>query len=99
MSIVAWHVRRAFATEEIGITGDVDLRGRLLPVLGVEEKASVAMREGMELFIVPSECFKTYQAHDFNNLSDDPALIDYARRAMQGADTMLDVIHLVMQGE
>lgn len=40
--------------ESVGITGDMDLRGRVLKVSCIREKALEAMREGAEMLLVPS---------------------------------------------
>jgi ATP-dependent Lon protease len=39
---------------DVALTGEITLRGRVLAVGGVKEKAVAALREGMEVMVLPA---------------------------------------------
>jgi ATP-dependent Lon protease len=40
---------------DVGMTGEITLRGRILPVGGIREKALAARRAGVKSFILPTK--------------------------------------------
>jgi ATP-dependent Lon protease len=72
---------------DIAMTGEITLRGRVLPVGGVREKALAAHRAGMTIMILPRR-----------NLKDLDELAPYVREGMTFApvDTMDQVLALAL---
>jgi ATP-dependent Lon protease len=70
------------------LTGEVTLRGRVLPVGGVREKALAALRAGISRVILPRK--------NLQDLQDIPA--DLKRRiTFLPADTMDDVLDAALE--
>lgn len=91
---------------DIAMTGEVSLRGRVLPVAGVKEKIAAAHRAGIYKFVLPTQNRKdlkdiTRQLRDemefifIDRIEDlfDTALMDYE----PGAETLEDLLRLEMQ--
>jgi len=51
---------------DVGMTGEITLRGRVLPVGGVKMKVLAAHRAGLTTVIIPRR-----NEHDLNDLPDD----------------------------
>ena len=99
MSLVSWMLRLPLREDVVSITGDLDLRGRLHPVLGLVEKAKWAMEEGVELIIAPKVNVEACEKDQFANFSSVPGLQEYARNTFCGAATMAEVMGLAVEGE
>ena len=48
---------------DVSMTGEITLRGRILPVGGVREKALAARRAGIKTFILPRKNESNLEAH------------------------------------
>ncbi|MDR2656623.1 MAG: endopeptidase La [Oscillospiraceae bacterium] len=59
------------ARQDVAMTGEITLRGRVLPIGGVREKVLAAYRSGMKVVLLPEE-----------NLKDLTEVPDQARKAM-----------------
>jgi ATP-dependent Lon protease len=72
---------------DVAMTGEITLRGRVLPVGGVKEKALAAHRAGMSVMILPRR-----------NLKDLDELAPYVREQMSFApvETMDDVLEMAL---
>jgi ATP-dependent Lon protease len=72
---------------DVAMTGEITLRGRVLPVGGVKEKALAAHRVGMSMMILPRR-----------NLKDLDELAPYVREQMTFApvETMDDVLEFAL---
>ena len=44
-------------TEGMGMTGEISLRGNVLPIGGLKEKSTAAHRAGLKHILAPSSCF------------------------------------------
>ena len=53
---IASQVSGRVVPSHVGMTGEVTLRGRILPVGGIKEKALAAHRAGLRVFILPRRC-------------------------------------------
>ena len=62
------------ARKEVGMTGEVTLRGRVLPVGGVREKILAAHRAGLSKVIIPGKNMKDL-VHIPRRIRDDIALV------------------------
>lgn len=96
LSVVQWLWRHRAYLPDVGVTGAVDLRGRLLRIGGVEEKAREAARTAVRTLVLPQELFEEYSRDDFAQMPAD--LRDYARGAFRGAASMLDVLGHAFEG-
>ncbi|HEY8444892.1 MAG TPA: S16 family serine protease, partial [Bacilli bacterium] len=47
-----------YINHEVGMTGEITLRGRVLPIGGLREKAIAAHRSGLTKIIIPKENMK-----------------------------------------
>lgn len=100
LSLVQYLWRHRPCLPDVGVTGIVDLRGRLLPVGGIEDKAERAELGGVSRFILPQAQYDEYSRDDFAKLlPSGEACRAYARRAFRGATTMLDVLRHAFEGE
>lgn len=91
---------------DIAITGEVSLRGRVLPVAGVKEKIAAAHRAGIYKFVLPAQNRKdlkdiTKQLRDemeFIFIDRTEELFEIALLEYQpGAETLEDLLRLEMQ--
>jgi ATP-dependent Lon protease len=86
-AIVSLATRRPVRAD-VALTGEVTLRGRVLPVGGVREKALAALRAGIARVILPRR--------NLQDLNDIPA--DLKRRmTFLPADTMDDVLEAALE--
>ncbi len=78
---------------DVGMTGEITLRGRILPVGGVREKVLSAHRAGLEVVIIPAENEK--------DLVDVPqkALDELDIRQVKHMDEVLEIALLQRRGE
>ena len=76
--------------EDVAMTGEVTLRGQVLPVGGIKEKALAAQRAGVTTFILPRR-----NEHDLDDLP--PALKDQLR--FVPVDTIDDALEIAMPDE
>ncbi|MFA4830438.1 MAG: S16 family serine protease, partial [Thermodesulfovibrionales bacterium] len=74
--------------KDVAMTGEVTLRGRVLPIGGLKEKALAAKRMGIKVVIVPKRNKK--------DLEDIPK---YVKKDMEFifADTMNDVLKAALK--
>ena len=72
---------------EIGMTGEISLRGKILPVGGIKEKMLAAHRAGLKKVFLPND-----------NIGDLDDLPDEIRDAIDfiGVDTIGEVVRKVM---
>ena len=97
LSVVSWLTQCNFVTEHLGLTGVIDLRGRIFSVSGLPEKAKVAKEAGSELNIIPSQNYQELVSTGFSAIPED--LREYAMETFKGAATMVDVFRLSIPGE
>lgn len=48
-------VTKKLVKKDVGMTGEITLRGRVLPIGGLREKAIAALRSGLKLILIPIE--------------------------------------------
>ena len=48
-------VTKKLVRKDVGMTGEITLRGHILPIGGLREKAIAALRSGLKLILIPSE--------------------------------------------
>ena len=77
--------------KETGVTGAVDLRGKVTIVDGVEDKIRGAMNDGMDLFIVPALNLRTAKV--------TPDIEEYVHRAVKGVSTVVELLQYTIQGK
>ena len=80
--------------EEVGITGTVDLRGRVITVGGVKEKIGHARKEKIPLMIVPWSALWDLRTTGW---TEDEK--DYLERSVRGAWNLVDVLAAAVQGK
>lgn len=102
LSLVSWMLggRRRFREEHVGVTGAIDLRGRVLQVADLKQKSVWGMKGGIGMLIFPSDNMAMLERDDFADLEceDHPGLREYVKAKAQGASSMLDVMSLAMEG-
>ena len=79
-----------------GVTGDLDLLGRLHVVGDIDRKVGVAKESGVKLLIIPARNYELEASKNFTTFGESR---DYANTALKGADTMLEVMSIALQGE
>lgn len=74
---------KRYVSHKVGMTGEITLRGRVLPIGGLREKAIAAHRSGLEKMIIP-----------FDNLKDVEDIPESVRNALEivSAETIDDVL-------
>lgn len=74
---------KRYVSHKVGMTGEITLRGRVLPIGGLREKAIAAHRSGLEKMIIP-----------FDNLKDVEDIPESVRNALEivSAETIEDVL-------
>lgn len=74
---------KRYVSHKVGMTGEITLRGRVLPIGGLREKAIAAHRSGLEKMIIP-----------FDNLKDVEDIPESVRNALEiiSAETIQDVL-------
>lgn len=74
---------KRFVNPKVGMTGEITLRGRVLKIGGIREKAIAAHRSGLETIIIPKE-----------NLTDLEEIPEQVRESLEiiSAETVDDVI-------
>ena len=97
LAAAGWLTQAEFQHEWVGVTGNLDLRGRLLGVGGLEVKAKCAMEQGVSILVVPSCNYDDLMANDFSEIADGAR--DYARANFRRATTMTEVLELALKGE
>ncbi|GHU70420.1 endopeptidase La [Clostridia bacterium] len=75
------------ARQDIAMTGEITLRGRVLPIGGVREKVLAAYRSGMKMVLLPEE-----------NLKDLTEVPEQAKKAMdiRALRTIDDAVNLLL---
>lgn len=86
-SIISAYTRRPIR-HDVGMTGEITLRGRILPVGGIREKALAARRVGIKTFILPKK--------NENDLQDIPKKLrqDMEFVLIEKMQELLDVVLL-----
>ncbi|NLM33033.1 MAG: endopeptidase La [Acholeplasmataceae bacterium] len=74
---------KRFVNPKVGMTGEITLRGRVLKIGGIREKAIAAHRSGLETIIIPKE-----------NLTDLEEIPEQVRKSLEiiSVETVDDVI-------
>ena len=74
---------KRYVSHKVGMTGEITLRGRVLPIGGLREKAIAAHRSGLEKMIIP-----------FDNLKDVEDIPESVRNALEiiSVETVDEVI-------
>ena len=67
---------RVMVRENLAMTGEISLRGKILPVGGIKEKVIAAKRAGVDTVILPSENRKDYD--DLPQLVKDDVHVHFA---------------------
>ena len=101
-ALTGLHVKGALA-----MTGEVTLRGRVLPIGGLKEKTMAAMRNGIKTVIIPAENVKDLEEIDQtvrNALQFIPAehvdtvLAQALVHSQENFDTEIPTVHAVSKG-
>lgn len=96
LALVQWLWRHRPFKRDVGVTGVLNLRGQLLPVEAVVEKAKAAKADKVSTFILPAIQYDHYKRDDFAVVPEE--LRAYAKAAFRPASTMLDVLTHAFQG-
>ena len=78
----------------VGLTGYVDLRGRIMMVSSVREKLQHAKDNGLGRVIVPSKNLDTLKIEEWSDGEKE-----YALDAVRGATSFINVMTHTLQGE
>lgn len=97
LALVCQLTRCGLVADRVGVTGELDLRGRLLPVSGLADKALAAKNAKVSMMIIPEESFKALNAQRFAEVAED-AVREYALDTFRGAATMMGVFSHAIQG-
>lgn len=88
-----------FVRSDVAMTGEISLRGRVLPIGGLKEKSMAAMRHGIKTVIIPKENEKdlseidprVYKSLNFITVQNIDTVLDVA--LYQKSDSLNPVIH------
>jgi predicted ATPase with chaperone activity len=87
---------RKLRTSRLGITGTLDLCGRLHTVYGVEEKVVAAQRSRVEVFILPDSNMEDLRSSHFATIPEGARA--YAMNTLGAADTMIRALQMSLEG-
>ena len=97
LSLVCWLTACTLKRKLIGVTGALDLRGRIFSVGGLNEKAQVAQEAGLAMVVVPQEDYDQLKSSDFSLIPE--GVRGYAKTTFRGANTMADVLRQAIEGK
>lgn len=85
----------------VGVTGDIDLRGRLLGVSGIREKLQVMQRTNLlnSLFVLPEGTYNKLVASGEMEREWPAELRDFGKRVMRVASNLAELMVVTMPGE
>jgi len=81
---------------DVGITGVVDLRGRVHRIDGLKQKLQKAREGKLESVIIPSLNHEELEGNDFHEWPHD--LKKYTKEVLRGASHVIELLHYSFQG-
>jgi hypothetical protein len=99
LSLVCLLGGRMCAEHLVAVTGDIDLRGRVLEVGGIREKLEVLQRRRLRRLIIPETTHKELEASGEMEKEWPAELRDFGRKVMGTASNLVELMAVCMPGE
>lgn len=94
LAVVLGHAK--LVGSRVGVTGRMDLRGRVLMVGGVMEKVAVAKEKELQLVVIPLSNMEELEENDYEGWPHELKL--YGKKVLRGVDNIVELLTVTFDG-